>query len=73
MANQALEASSSKGPDAEQNLIGETKIKLEPGLMKTGVSKKVVIKMGRTVLAEKDFMSESDEENLVMAFPDSVD
>lgn len=41
--------------------------------MKTGVSKKVVIKMGRTVLAEKDFMSESDEDNLVMDFPDSVD
>jgi len=28
--------------------------------------------MGRTVLAEKDFMSESDEEdNLVMDFPDA--
>ena len=73
MANQALEASSSC-KDAEQNLIGDTKIKIEPGLItKPGVSKKVVIKMGRTVLAEKDFMSESDEDNLVMDFPDSGD
>ena len=45
MANQALEASSSK-KDAEQNLIADTKIKLEPGLItKPGVSKKVVIKI----------------------------
>ena len=73
MANQALEASSSS-KDAEQNLIGDTKIKIEPGLIrKPGASKKVVIKMGRTVLAEKDFMSESDEDNLVMDFPDSGD
>ena len=51
--------------------MGETKIKLEPGL-RPGVSKKVVIRMGRTVLAEKDFVSESDEEdNLVMDFPDA--
>ena len=74
MASQALEASSSSKKDAEQNLIGDTKIKIEPGLItKPGVSKKVVIKMGRTVLAEKDFMSESDEDNLVMDFPDSGD
>ena len=74
MANQALETSSSSKKDAEQNLIGDTKIKIEPGLItKPGVNKKVVIKMGRTVLAEKDFMSESDEDNLVMDFPDSGD
>jgi len=31
-------------------------------------SKKIVLKFGKTVLAEKDYLSESDEENLVMDF-----
>ena len=62
---------SSKDSNVQKISIGETKIKLEPGL-RSGPSKKVVIRMGHTVLAEKDFMSESDEEdNLVMDFPNA--
>ena len=68
--------------DANKISKCEAEIKLEPGLRKVEKvekSRKVVIKLGQTVLAEKDFTSESDDdrdddddhddEHLVMDLP----
>jgi len=38
---------------------------------KNSANKKLVLKLGSTILAEKDLFSESDEENLVMDFSDT--
>ena len=71
--NASLDPSPDDDNDEETNLaLNVNKVDNVPTAPKANGNKKVVLKLGPTIFVEKEFLSESDdEENLVMDISDT--
>ena len=70
--NASLDPSPDDDNDEETNPANNVnKVDDVPTAPKANGNKKVVLKLGPTIFVEKEFLSESDEENLVMDISDT--